>query len=255
MGNGDDRDVQSGHGEPGSVGGQTDDTSASTSASTDASASTSASTDASAKRGRGRPAKHATAKSGSAKAGAGAGAVPVGLRVDAAKKAPAPKPKPDQAAAAPLSLADAKSAVSGLVDLVNMLTVARLGPDAVMSPIERGMIEAPAARIMQRMTPAAAQRVSALSDPLLLGVGLLMWGTRLRGIGHQAAQDGSDAARAAMGPTPANTAATSAPGVTTVTPEPAIPRDSETYYGRNGTAPAPAVVAAHLGSDLAGEWQ
>lgn len=56
-----------------------------------------------------------------------------------------------------------------------------VGERAKMSATERMFIEPPLGRLMGRLNERSAARVSALTDPLMLGIGLLMYGMRLFG--------------------------------------------------------------------------
>jgi hypothetical protein len=52
------------------------------------------------------------------------------------------------------------------------------GPDASLTPHERGLIEAPLARLLARHA-GISDRMAAMADPIALLVGLVMWGGRV----------------------------------------------------------------------------
>lgn len=70
--------------------------------------------------------------------------------------------------------------------LVETVAARELGEHARFTPDERKLIEPSMARILDRMTPDVAAKVSALADPLMLGTGLLIWGVRVYGHGAPA---------------------------------------------------------------------
>lgn len=73
-----------------------------------------------------------------------------------------------------------------LLQMIEGMTVPQLGEHARFQPDERKLIEPSLESIMKRMTPEAAQHFSRFADPLMLGVGLLVWGTRVFSTPRQA---------------------------------------------------------------------
>lgn len=75
----------------------------------------------------------------------------------------------------------AQTTVVLLAIIEGMLTTA-FGDECALTSSERDMIEPPFARIMARLNPATSAIVEKYSDPILLAVGLMAWGSRLWGI-------------------------------------------------------------------------
>lgn len=66
--------------------------------------------------------------------------------------------------------------LAGLItELANLLAQTVYGPEAVMNPVERGMIEPALGNILSRTSDEALTRFLGFSDLLLLGVGTGLW--------------------------------------------------------------------------------
>lgn len=134
-----------------------------------------------ARRGPGRPRKPDTRTRTRTRTKAkGAGDGPIQLRVDQAGRAPGRQsapPKPKAAAAG--ENGDARQTTTALLQFAQLGAVATLGPVAAFTPLEIGLIEPAAVRILSRMDASAVARYGALADPLVLAVGLGMWGLRV----------------------------------------------------------------------------
>lgn len=74
-----------------------------------------------------------------------------------------------------------QGAVSGLLDIAEGFLVPQLGAVARFQPQERALIVPALAGIIDRMTPEMAERFRGVADPVLLAVGLGMWGLRVYG--------------------------------------------------------------------------
>lgn len=63
--------------------------------------------------------------------------------------------------------------------LLQGLAVEMLGPEATFTFAEKAMIEPALARLLSRLPLRQAAVVQQWLDPLMLGAGLLMWGSRM----------------------------------------------------------------------------
>jgi hypothetical protein len=54
------------------------------------------------------------------------------------------------------------------------------GPEAGFNPLEQELIEPPLARILAKADPEKMGQFAALMDPLLLVIGLALWGSRVQ---------------------------------------------------------------------------
>lgn len=88
------------------------------------------------------------------------------------------KKKPE---AAKLSAGEAGEAAAGLIEMVELFAVARFGPEAAFSVQERLFIEPSLARIVERYG-SVAQQFSFLMDPIMLAVGVGLYGARIVGL-------------------------------------------------------------------------
>lgn len=171
------------------------------------------------------------------------------LRVDAAPKAKnaAPKTAP---AGGQLDAGDALQASALVVMLANTGACMVIGAEGAMNSTEIELIQPAVQRIMTRMSPAAAAKFGAWSDPILLATGLAIWGSRVFGVVQ--ARNAHERAVAAQ---QAADAAASVQVQHTVNPEPVRGAEGPAAPGTNGHAPLPdyaAAGAAPLPPDLAG---
>lgn len=93
-----------------------------------------------------------------------------------------------------------------------------IGPKAAMLPEERRQIEPPLGRILARLSPQAATLVATFADPLMLGVGIVAYVTRVT------RQDGPKSPPAAR----------TAPLTVTPTQQPSTPASAVTVNGAGG---------------------
>jgi len=102
----------------------------------------------------------------------------------ASKKAPTPTTevkqtrKPRQSRAAKQK-ALAEESANLFIGLVNEVAVGMLGENARMTPTEQVMTQTSLTRMLERASPQAIERVSHITDPIMLGLGLVLWGGRL----------------------------------------------------------------------------
>lgn len=75
---------------------------------------------------------------------------------------------------------ESQDAARGLMEMAELFAVARLGPAATFTPMERVLIEAPLGRLIERYG-SLAEQYSALIDPAMVVVGILLYGIRLSG--------------------------------------------------------------------------
>ena len=54
-----------------------------------------------------------------------------------------------------------------------------IGPDATLAEHERALIEPALTRVIDRASPEALERLSAISDPVMIAVGVGLWGMRV----------------------------------------------------------------------------
>lgn len=73
---------------------------------------------------------------------------------------------------------DGKQAARGLMEMVEVFTVATFGYEAAFSPTERFMIEDPLTRVIEKYGAAVGQ-YSGLVDPIMLLAGLGMYAVRM----------------------------------------------------------------------------
>lgn len=66
-----------------------------------------------------------------------------------------------------------------VVNLANLAAVAWAGPEAVMQAHENALIQPPLERIFARMPAETARKASFVVDPLLIVIGMGMWGARV----------------------------------------------------------------------------
>jgi hypothetical protein len=66
-----------------------------------------------------------------------------------------------------------------LLTITDGMTATLIGPDCVMLSNEREMIEPPLSRILERLDPLASALIEKYTDPILLTMGLAMWGLRI----------------------------------------------------------------------------
>lgn len=65
--------------------------------------------------------------------------------------------------------------------VIEGIAVPQLGERARFEPDERRLIEPPLANLIERLTPESARMFSQFADPIMLGVGFLIWGARVFG--------------------------------------------------------------------------
>lgn len=134
-------------------------------------------------------------------------------------------------------------AVDGLLSIAEGFLVPQLGPAARFAPQERALIVPSLAGIIDRMTPDVAERFRNVADPLLLAVGLGMWGLRVYGSATRpqrpAQRPGID--RPESGSVTVTPAATGGAAVA-ARPEPSPPPPVVPPAGRNGAASMPGTV-------------
>lgn len=73
----------------------------------------------------------------------------------------------------------AKDTSAVLVSLLDGLASMAFGPQAAMNDFERQFIQEPLERILMRMDVASAEIVNRWSDPIMLAMGLIIWGSRI----------------------------------------------------------------------------
>ena len=179
-----------------------------------------------------------------------AGESPVRLRVDQAERPPkreaATKPK-----AAPAGDAgNAQSTATAILQLAELAAIATLGPFARVNPMERAMIEPSMVRILNRMDADALGRFSALSDPIMLAMGLGMYGLRVWGAvraeaqGHQETAQRGQAVRG-----PAGDAAAPSGPVVVSTPPPPAPTPEAAAAAANGAGHLPIEILTGVRSE------
>ncbi len=106
---------------------------------------------------------------------------------------------------------NAERASGALVESANSLIGAGFGDECRMNKLERQSIEDSLSNILARIEPAALEAVSQWTDPLVLGMGLFSWGTRIAKVLRerelaQAEEAGIDTAPSvAPSPAPART--------------------------------------------------
>jgi hypothetical protein len=121
------------------------------------------------------------------------------------------------------------------------MLVGTIGPHAALTPVERAMVVPPAGRILARADADALAKYAGIMDPLMLGLGLCIWGARVWSVSREQrkpedrAASGGDAGAAAAPADPAQ--------------ESAAPARGNDQAQRNGVAPAPLVLAAYVESD------
>lgn len=205
------------------------------------------------KRGPGRPPK--SGGSGS-KAGRGDGSA-VRLRVDEAPHAARPQQKPSKPKTNDAT-GDATQATTALLQLAELAAVATVGPHAALNPIERAMVEPALIRTLARMDAATVARYGALADPIVLALGLGMWGFRCYvtyGAQQQAraARQAESADRARPGSGAPASAPAEPPKATTEEAAsvvaPTAPLSGQDH-GRNGYAPVSPLILAHVDDGL-----
>jgi hypothetical protein len=66
-----------------------------------------------------------------------------------------------------------------LLTITDGMTATLIGPECVMLSNEREMIEPPLSRILERLDPLASALIEKYTDPIMLAMGLAMWGLRI----------------------------------------------------------------------------
>jgi hypothetical protein len=94
-------------------------------------------------------------------------------------EAESPKPKTKKRAPSTKRKADAVGSASVVVDMVDGLGQSLFGDQGGFQPVERALIEDPLARIIAKTDPAVMGKYADLLDPLLLGVGLVLYASRI----------------------------------------------------------------------------
>lgn len=77
---------------------------------------------------------------------------------------------------------------SVLIGVLDSAAQAMIGTDAALTMAERALIDEPLARIMDRLSPAATEKIQTFADPVLLAFGLGLWGMRLYKLSAQQAE-------------------------------------------------------------------
>ena len=192
------------------------------------------------RRGPGRP--RSSTKKASARSKARS-AEPVRLRVDQGARPPKGSGVPPQIAAG--AAGDVQAATTSAALMIQMcegMLAGAIGPHAALTPVERAMIVPPAGRMLARADAEKLAKYASVMDPMMLGVGLCIWGARVWTVSRE--QRKPEDRAASVGD--AGAAAAPAPPV----PETAAPaRVNDDQAHRNGVAPAPFVLAAHVESD------
>lgn len=212
-----------------------------------ASAPGAASGPAAARRGPGRPPKASSSKAGGGDGKPGqSGPEAVRLRVDQAAKPPKRDIPSKPKAAAPGDAGNPQATATMILQLAELAAMATIGPSAKLNMMERGLIEPSMVRILARMDAAAVARYSALSDPILLGLGLSMYGFRLWASARAAAAQSDQAGDRAPAAGGAAGAAVSTPAPVAVAGPPPAETPAQRAAARNGVAPVPADIHAHI---------
>lgn len=73
---------------------------------------------------------------------------------------------------------DGAQAARGILEIVDLLAVAQFGADAAISAEERALIEPSLAKVIEKYGDSL-DRFGGFIDPILLGAGLVMYGSRL----------------------------------------------------------------------------
>lgn len=73
----------------------------------------------------------------------------------------------------------ARKTVDSILNILNGIAASMVDPAAMMQESERGLIEPPFVRFVNRIEPAIIDKVSAASDPLSVAIGFAMWGNRV----------------------------------------------------------------------------
>jgi len=119
-----------------------------------------------------------------------------------------------------------REAAAALLAITEGGLMMAIGPRAAMLPEERGKIEPPLGRILARMSPQAATLVASFADPLMLGVAVVAYVSRITR---------EDAPKPRPG-------APTAPNVVKLTPDPSRLSQAPVAPSTNGTG-APTIVA------------
>lgn len=99
--------------------------------------------------------------------------------------------------------AEAQGVAALLLMMLQAIAIQVAGPEAALLPQERQMINDPLARILARADKGVMERVQTYADPLMLGMGLLLWGSRLAAIVAAKRATPKPTMRAATPPAPA----------------------------------------------------
>lgn len=76
---------------------------------------------------------------------------------------------------------DGKEAAAGLLEMVELFTVTRFGPEGAFNSTERFCIEKPLARLIEKYGNVA-ERYGGLIDPIMVLAGVVMYGMRLSAV-------------------------------------------------------------------------
>lgn len=110
---------------------------------------------------------------------------------------------------------DAKAVTPALVGMMESMAVMTIGPEAKFAPMERAMIDPSLARILARMPKESIDKFGGMLDPMVLALGLGMWGLRIRNTQiakrHRLHPDVVEAVERASGGLDARHVATSSP--------------------------------------------
>jgi hypothetical protein len=90
------------------------------------------------------------------------------------------KAKPKSKAAAAKSKAEGKETAQMLIEMLNSVLETSMGTEAQLNRNERGFIEPPLGRLIDKYSPSQIEKFSLIADPLLLAVGLGIWFMRVR---------------------------------------------------------------------------
>jgi len=107
--------------------------------------------------------------------------------------------------------AEAQGISALLLMMLQAIAIQVVGPAAALLPQERQMLNDPLSRILARADKGVMERVQMYADPLMLGMGLLMWGSRLASIVAARRAAPKPVMRAAPPPAPTNSHAPAAP--------------------------------------------
>jgi len=199
---------------------------------------------ASGPRGRGRPRKSA----GPSAQKAGRPNDPIRLRVDEVSRAPKRERAATPTKAKPGDDGDATQASTALLQLVELAALATVGPAGAFTPIERAMVEPSMVRILARMDAATVARYGALADPVVLCLGLGMWGLRIMASRKPAAPPDTANRAQQTAPGMPKAAPAESPGLARVEAATAPGEHVPAHAGANGFAPISPLIVGHIES-------